>query len=231
VAAIPHSDTTRFDRLVAGAAMVLAPLVIVLAEVLHAQVETEATALLSRVAADPGRWLGSHVLVLTALVLVVPAYVGVVRLVRPKRPRVGSLGLVLFVPGLVALTALVGMEVVLWQMAQPEAAREEMVALVERLNESAALMLLYAAALLFPLAWLLIGIGLYLARTAPVWAAVLVASAQPVGFVAELSGAPKWIAVAAQAAFAIGLIPIGLRVLRSSDRDAEEPLRTRPAPA
>jgi hypothetical protein len=53
---------------------------------------------------------------------------------------------------------------------------------------------------------------------------------QLVGFVSELSGGPKWVAVAAQVGFAIGLIPIGVRVLRQSDESWEarssEPLPT-----
>lgn len=89
-----------------------------------------------------------------------------------------------------------------------------MVALAERLNESAAVAVLYLAALLFPLAWLGAGIGLAVTRTAAAWSAVLVAVAQPIGFVAELSGGPKWIAVAAQIVFAVGLVPIGIHVLR-----------------
>ena len=40
---------------------------------------------------------------------------------------------------------------------------------------------------------------------------------QLAGFVSELFGGPKWIAVAAQVGFAIGLAPIGIRVLRQSD--------------
>ena len=49
------------------------------------------------------------------------------------------------------------------------------------------------------------------------FAAVLIALSQPVGFVSELAGGPKWLAVAAQVAFAIGLVPVGIRVLRQSD--------------
>jgi hypothetical protein len=40
---------------------------------------------------------------------------------------------------------------------------------------------------------------------------------QLAGFVSELFGGPQWIAVAAQVGFAIGLAPIGIRVLRQSD--------------
>ncbi len=83
--------------------------------------------------------------------------------------------------------------------------------------------LLFVLVLLFPVAWLLVGTGLYLARSVPRWTAVLIALSQPVGFVGELSGAPKPVAVATQIAFAVGLIPIGVRVLRQSDEAWEQP--------
>lgn len=76
-------------------------------------------------------------------------------------------GLLLFVPGLVALAAAAGMEFVRWETAQPEAARAEMVALAERVNESPGLAPIFGVLLLFPLAWLVIGIGLYVTRSAP----------------------------------------------------------------
>ncbi len=53
---------------------------------------------------------------------------------------------------------------------------------------------------------------------------------QLVGFVSELSGGPKWLAVAAQVGFAIGLISIGIRVLREPDESWEaRPLEQLPA--
>lgn len=76
---------------------------------------------------------------------------------------------------------------------------------------------IFLVALLFSVAWLLVGIGLYIARLCPRWAAALVGLMQLVWFVSELSGGPKWVAVAAQVGFAIGLIPIGTRILRRSD--------------
>ena len=98
-----------------------------------------------------------------------------------------------------------------------------MIALAERLDESAGIAPLFVLVLLFPAAWLLVGTGLYLARLLPRWTAVLIALSQPVGFVGELSGAPKWLAVAAQVAFAVGLIPIDIRILWQSDEAWEQP--------
>ncbi len=225
------SDPRSFRRQVAGAAMIVAPLVFVIAEMLHAKLQTEAAKQLIAVADNTGRWYAAHALVLLSLALAVPAFFGLVHLLGRGRAAFGHLGLLAFVPGVVALAAIVGMELMLWQMAQPSANRDEMVALAERVNESAGTAVVFLVALLFPLAWLLVGIGLYLARTVPAWAAVLIALAQPIGFVSELAGGPKVLAVSAQIVFALGLIPVGIRVLRQSDVEWEPGRPSVPTPA
>lgn len=217
------TNPTTFHRTVAGAAMIVAPLTFVLAEILHGRFQSDAGKQLDVIAANTGRWYAAHVLVLTSLVLALPAFIGVVHLVERKRPLLGNLGLIAFVPGSVALAALVGMELVAWQMAQPDADRAAMVALWESVAENAGIVPLILVALLFPIAWLLVGIGLFVARSVPRWSAALVGLAQLVGFVSELSSGPKWLAVAAQVTFAIGLIPIGIRVLGQSDASWEAP--------
>jgi len=146
------SDPRSFRRQVAGAAMLVAPPVLVVAEVLHARFETDAAKQLTAVADNTGRWYAAHALILISLALAVPAFLGLVHLLGRGQAALGHLGLVAFVPGLVALTAIVGMELVLWQMAQPNANRDDMVALAERLNDSAGIVALFLVALLFPLA-------------------------------------------------------------------------------
>lgn len=215
-------ESSRFRRRAAGAAMVAAPVVIVIAESLHARFETDAAKQLAAVANGTGRWYAAHALVLVTFALAVPAFLGLAHVLRRSRPGLANVSLVIFVPGLVALAAIAGIELVLWQMAQPEADRAAMVALAERLNESAGIVPLFGFVLLFPLAWLLAGIGLYASRAVPVWAAVAIAVSQPVGFVGELAGGPKALAVAAQVVFAIGLVPIGIRVLRQSDEEWQQ---------
>ncbi len=225
------SDPRRFRRQVAGIAMIVAPLVIVVAELLHARFETDAAKQLDAVAANTGRWYSAHILVLLGLALTVPAFFGLVHLLGRSRAALANVSLVAFVPSLVAVSAIAGMELVLWQMAQPEANRAEMVALAERLNESAGVIAVFLVALLFPVVWLLVGIGLYRAPAVAAWAAVLIAISQPIGFVGELAGGPKALAVGAQIAFAVGLIPVGLRVLRQSDAEWEPESVAGPTPA
>jgi uncharacterized membrane protein YhaH (DUF805 family) len=215
------NNPTTFRRTVRGASMIAAPLILVIAEVLHAHLEEDPSAYLSAIAENTGRWYAAHVLVLVSLVLALPAFLGIRHLVESRRPALGSLASIAFVPGLIALAALVGMELVAWQMAQPGVDRAQMITLWKNTSQSAGIVPIIFVALLFSLAWLLAGIGLYVSRLCPRWAAALIALMQLVGFVSELSGGPKWVAVAAQVGFAIGLIPIGVRMLRQSDESWE----------
>jgi hypothetical protein len=48
-------------------------------------------------------------------------------------------------------------------------------------------------------------------------APVVVVPAETIGFPAGLAGAAKWVAVAVQVPFALGLIPLGSRVVRPTD--------------
>ena len=212
-------NTTSFQRMVGGVAMIVAPIVFVIAELLHGHFERDAAKQLDVIAQNTDRWYAAHILVLAGLMLALPAFVGLAHLVRQGRPALANLGQVLLVPGTIALAALVGMELVAWQMAQSGVDRAEMVLLWENTAENAGIAPLVLAAVLFPVAWLLLGLALFLARLAPTWIAALVGLAQLVGFVGELSGGPKWLAVAAQVAFAIGLIPLGIRVLKQQDAD------------
>jgi hypothetical protein len=225
------SNPNGFRRQVAGAAMIVVPPVFVLAELLHASFQTEAAKQLTAVADNTGRWYAAHALILLALALAVPAFFGLVHILGRGQAGLGHLSIVAFIPGLVALAAIVGMELVLWQMAQPGANRDEMVALAQQINENVGIVPVFLVAFLFPLAWLLVGIGLYRARVVPAWTAVLIALSQPIGFVGELAGGPKPLAVLAQIVFALGLIPVGMRVLRQSDGDWEPDLLSVPTPA
>jgi hypothetical protein len=227
-----NNSARRFRR-VAGLAMLAAAPVAVLAEVLHPRFDpSDASQQVAAVAASPGRHYAAHVLVLALLTLAVPAFAGLLHLLRPHGARLAAVALLAFVPGLVALTAVVGMELVLWQMAQPGRDQAEMAALAGAVNESGGIIALVLVALLFPLAWLVAAIGLYLARAVPRWSAALLGIALPIAFVVELGGAPKLATVGASVAYGLGLVAVGLTVLRRPDSEWERSAPPRaPVPA
>lgn len=200
----------------AGLAMLLAPLAFVAAELLHAQLDRDAGTYLDRIADSPDRWYAAHMLVLLGLAIMVPALLGTVQLFRESRPRLATASITLLIPSVIALAALVGMELVAWQLAQSSIGHAELVAVWEKTAENEALAPLFGIALLLPVSWLLAGIALYRTSLVPRWSAVLVGSAQLVGFAGELSGAPKWVAVGAQLAFGAGLARVARTVLTAS---------------
>jgi hypothetical protein len=76
-------------------------------------------------------------------------------------------------------------------------------------------------ALTFPLGLLVLGIGLYLARAAATWEAVLVALPFTVGIVSEIAYGPRIIPIVTSVLFLIGLGSIGRRVLTESEEEWE----------
>jgi hypothetical protein len=97
------NNPTTFRRTVRGASMIAAPLLLVIAEILHAHLEEEPSAYLSAIAESTGRWYAAHVLVLVSLMLALPAFLGIRHLVDSRRPVLASLGSIAFVPGVIAL--------------------------------------------------------------------------------------------------------------------------------
>ena len=130
--------------------------------------------------------------------------------------------------GMIVLPGFVDTHRHTWQAAVPQADATEMIAFLQRVYTSSGILAISVGALLFPLAWLLAGIGLYRANTLPRWQASLIAAGLFVSFGAELAGAPKAVCIAADVAFVLGLAPLGVRVLGQSGRKwAAHP----PAPA
>lgn len=74
----------------------------------------------------------------------------------------------------------------------------------------------------FHFGWLVLGIGLYLARAAAAWEAALVAIPIAVGIVSEIAYGPRIIPIVTAILFGIGLGSIGRRVLTESDEEWEQ---------
>lgn len=117
------SSPTAFRRAVRAAAMIAAPLLFVITEMLHAHLEEDPSEFLSAIAQDTGRWYAAHVLVLASLILALPAFLGLAHIVEDRSPVLANLGSIAFVPEMIALAALVGMELVAWQMHSQDSTR------------------------------------------------------------------------------------------------------------
>lgn len=214
------SDPRGFRKTVAGVCMILAPALILVVEITHPEEDSDEAQLLAEISANTGRQYWAHVVALIALALFLPVILGLMHMLKARRPAIGHVGAGIALFGVVSLAAVVGTEVVVWQAAKaPEADTAAMAALLGRLNESGGTLLFYLFALAFPLGLLVLGIGLYRARAAAAWEAALVAVPVAVGLVSEIAYGPRIISIVTTILLLLGLGSIGRRVLTQSDEE------------
>lgn len=217
------SDPRGFRKIVAGVCMIAAPALLVVAEIIHPREHSDEAKWLAEVSANTGRQYWAHLLALLALALALPAILGVMHMLKARRPALGHVGAGLALFGVVSLAAVVGTEFVVWQAAKaPGTDTAAMTSLIGRIIDSRGMLLLYLLALMLPLGLLVLGIGLYLSRAAASWEAALVAIPVAVGIVSEIAYGPRIIPTVTSILFLIGLGSIGLRVLRQTDEEWEQ---------
>ena len=210
------SDAHHFRKIVAGACMVVAPLVLLVAMVIHPASDMNEATQVATIADNLDAWYVAHLLAFVSIVLVVPAVLGLMHMLRERQVALGHVGGGLALLGLLAFTGLVAMELVLWQMAAAGNTAET-IALLERLNETAGIVIPFVVLSFgFALGMAVLAVGLYRARAVQSWMAVFVAvGAILFGF--AVATAMNWLAIVAAAFLVVGLGAIGQVVLRETD--------------
>jgi hypothetical protein len=142
-------------------------------------------AIVAAIAQHPTRWYWFALLVTLGSMAVVPALLGITRLLRERAPRLALAGGLLAQFG--ALVSLVdsGNQLVVWQIGAPGADRAQMVALLTRLDAAAGASVLFSVGgLAIVVGMVLLAVGLARTRTAPVWAAACL----PLGTIVNIAG-------------------------------------------
>jgi hypothetical protein len=221
------SDPRTFRRL-AGASLVLAPLLLLASSTVSPALKSDEGAQLAVIARHPDRFYLFSMLGLISAIVLVPALLGLMYLLRERAPAWGYIGGSLMMLGnLLSIGDWMG-NFVQWQMATPSADRTQMTALLTRLDDSAGSALpLQLSGFAFLLGTVALAIGLYRARTAPPW----VALGLVVGIIANLAGflaSSVSLLIASSAVLLAALGWIGGIVLTESDarrEHAPEPAR------
>ena len=210
------SDAHHFRKLVAGACMVVAPLVLLAAMVIHPASDMDEATQVATIADNLDAWYVAHLLALISIAVMVPAVLGLMHMLREREVAFGHLGGGLAMLGLLAFAGIVGMELVMWQMVAGGSTREA-VALLERLNETAGIVIPFVVVSFgFALGLACLAIGLYRARAVQSWTAIsLAVGAVVFGF--AIGAALNWLAIVAAAFLVVGLGTIGRMVLRETD--------------
>lgn len=206
------------DRRLAGWSLIVGPALTVLGNALHPSREKDEAEHLANVASNSDRWVASHLLFVAALVVGVGVVLALAQLLR-ARPRLAQVGGGLGLVGLVTVTPIVAFELVIWEMSKPEFDRAQMAALLERANESAALVPLYLGSLAFPLGITVLAFGLWRTSVVPDWQALLMSAGQWVFFIGGLAFTSTLVPLVGAIAFLAGTAPLGVRLLSAPRED------------
>src|SRR4051812_19832372 len=131
------SDAHHFRKMVAGACMVVAPLVLLVAMVIHPASSMNEATQVATIQDNLDAWYVAHLLALISIAVMVPALLGLMHMLREREVAFGHVGGGLGMLGLLAFAGIVGMELVMWQMAAGGSTAEAGT-LLEPLNHTAA---------------------------------------------------------------------------------------------
>lgn len=215
------SETLR--RRGCAVALVAAPGLTLTASLIQASPSAHDTASeLASLAAHPGRAELATGVGFVALVLMVPALLGLARPLWARRPRIAMTGLCLGVPGTMGLVALMGSAPVSLAMVDAGADRGQMVALTDR-YETSVLVGVWAILMVvgFTLGPIVLGVGLW--RSGWSW---LIPVALVVGLVLMIADVGRWPLAAGYACTWLGCAVAGTGLWRSGAEGAALSSRT-----
>lgn len=179
--------------------------------------ETAATVLAAEGRQSAVLWLG-----LIATFTLLPGVLAVGRLTRREAPRMTAAAMLLVVPGYLALTYMLGSDLVLWTGARAGLDESALAGLAGTFHPTSDI-----ATGVFVLGHVvgtvLLGVALLRADAVPTWAAIVTMVSQPAHFVAlVILGSPA-LDTAAWAANGVAFAVVGVAILRTPDDEWDLP--------
>jgi hypothetical protein len=215
------SDAHHFRKTVAGACMVLAPILFLVSAILAPSSNNEAGPILNAIAADPDRFYLSTVIGIAGSVLLVPALLGLMHMLREKEVALGHVGGGLALLGSLTFMLFWGVSLMEWQMVREGADGAQMTALLDRFLNTTGTEVFFFGSLAFTIGLVALALGLMRAHAVH-WstAAALIAGAVVLQ-VAFFVGNEAAHYIVAAAILLVGLGSIGSRVLMETDEEWE----------
>jgi len=222
----------QLPRKAAGASLILAPLLGLVAVCAWPPLRASDRAQIAAIAVHPGRWYVFSLFILLSSYLLVPAVLALMRVLRPSRPGWAYLAGSLALFGILVSIGDSATELMYWQMAAHGASLSQMAALVARYDAAPGVSLIYMAGGLAVLCGMvLLSAGLWRSRAVPAWTAAGIIVATIVNIVG-LSSASVPLAIASYALMLAALGRIAVIVLSGShSAGAEVPAASAHLPA
>ncbi len=201
--------------MLAGGALILAPLLTLVATAIAPANESDAAAQLAVISRSPGRWYAANLVNFVGLAVLLAAVIGLMLPLRTHGARFAHVGGGLALTGIVCVAVVSGLGFVEWQMTGAGADRAQMAALLDRVEGAPAVTPVLLGAGLATLGLAVLGLGLWRRALAPAWTAALLAlGALGIDLGYELTSAPLALAGAAANLLALGFL--GARTLTGS---------------
>jgi hypothetical protein len=215
------SDAHHFRKTVAGACMILAPALFVVSAILAPSSKNNAGAILDAVAGNPDRFYQSAVVGIVATVLLVPALLGLMHMLREKQVALGHVGGGLALLGALAAMLFWGVALMQWQMVRGGADRGQMTSLLDRFMHTTGTQVFLFFGLALTIGLVVLALGLLRAHAVH-WsiAGALAAGAIALQVAFFVGNEATWFVVASAILF-LALGTIGRMVLMEADADWE----------
>ena len=212
------SDSHHFRKQVAGLCMVFAPALALVSVIVSPKLSTNGAAQLRYAGAHLDRWYLTQLLALAGLVLLVPAVLALMHMLRERQVAMGHVGGALALIGVMAATALTGAAFLMWQMAEPGRDAAQMGAVMhDFLHTTGVVVALMIPTIGLGLGFIALAYGLFRARAVHWMSALLMAAGAVALDVGLGPAASNALSIAGAAAFTIGLGSIGWTVLTETD--------------
>lgn len=212
-------DWRRIRRVFSGVCLIAGPMLF-FASVAMAGPDDTGSELLNYLRYHTANAVATDLTSIIAVLLLVPAFIGAMHVLRNRAPLLGYVGGGLALVGFAFLTVLIAVEAVAIEMAALGTSTRDMATVLDRsMNQDAVIGVMFAIFVAgHVLGTTLLGIGLFRARLVPVWAAAALTLAGPMHFVAHGIGS-RPLDFAAFTLLVAGLATLGVRILRMPDDD------------
>lgn len=211
----------RTHRWIAGAGMVLAPLLLLVSGIIQPTLKSSELEQLLVIRTNLNDWYASQAFALAALAAAVPAVLGLMHMLRERQWATGAVGGGLALLGIVFSAGTVALSLVQWEMMRFGLPVPITAAVIHDLKETAGMQIPFIILpFAFALGMAILAVGLGVSRaTNPVIAFLVGVGAVAIPIAYAISSVTLLIIGAA--VLLVGLGTIGLFVLRESDTEWE----------
>ena len=219
-------DTADFRRTLAGICLITQPLLNLISVSISPQQSTDTSEQLAMIGAYPTRFLISSLLDLLWLLLLIPAVLGLLHLLRARGALLGDIGCGFVLAGIVGAAAYRGVNLGQLQVAESGLKQGQLLTAFGQPSLGSVVVMLISAIGLV-IGYALLAVGLWRTRAAPRRASGLIVAFLVVDIVGLAAGGNKVVLLVAHTLLLVGLGWIGVKILAMSDAQWRAQVGTR----